>query len=50
MEEGLPSEHSGELLGDPLENFLDGGRVTNEGGGHLETSGGNVTDAGHDIV
>merc|ERR1719351_559285 len=50
MEESLTSGHSGELLGDSLENLLDGGGVTDEGGGHLETSWWDVTDAGHDVV
>ena len=31
VEESLSSEHSGELLGDSLEDLLDGGGVTNEG-------------------
>ena len=43
VEEGLPSEHGGELLGDPLEDLLDGGGVTDKGGGHGKTSGGHVT-------
>ena len=46
----LSPEHGGELLGDPLEELLDGGGVADEGGGHLETSGGNVTDSGLDVV
>ena len=50
MKESLPPEHGGELLGDPLEELLDGGGVADEGGGHLETSGGNVTDGGLDVV
>ena len=50
MKESLPSEHGGELLGDPLEELLDGGRVADESGGHLETSGGNVTDGGLDVI
>merc|ERR1719168_437869 len=50
MEESLPPEHSGELLRDSLENFLDGGGVSNEGGGHLESSGWDVADAGHYVV
>ena len=43
VEEGLPPEHGGELLRDPLEDLLDGGGVTDEGGGHGQTSGGNIT-------
>ena len=50
MEEGLPPKHCGELFGNPLENLLDGSGVTNKGGGHLETSGRNVTNAGHHVV
>merc|ERR1719461_1158249 len=50
VEEGLPPEHGGELLRDSFEDLLDGGGVTNEGGGHLETSWWDVTDTGHDIV
>ena len=43
MKESFSSEHGSELLGDPLEELLDGGGVTNEGGGHGETSGWNIT-------
>ena len=43
-------EHSGELLGDPLEQLLDGGGVTNEGGGHLQTTRGNVAHSSLDVV
>merc|ERR1719351_530292 len=50
MEESLPSEHSSELLGDSLEQLLDGGGVTDEGSGHLETSWRNVTDSSLNIV
>ena len=50
MEESLPPEHGSELLGDSLEQLLDCGGVADEGGGHLETSGGNVTDGGLDVV
>merc|ERR1719373_1460434 len=50
MEESLSSEHGSELLGDSLEELLDGSGVADEGGGHLETSGWDVTDSGLDIV
>ena len=50
MKESFSSEHGSELFGDPLEQLLDGGGVTNEGGSHLETSGRNVTDSNLDIV
>ena len=50
MEESLTTEHSRELLGDSLEEFLDGSAVTDEGGGHLETTRWDVTDSGLHIV
>merc|ERR1711970_380356 len=50
VEEGLAAEHAGELLGDALPELLDGGGVTDEDGGHLETLGGDVTDGGLDVV
>ena len=50
VEESLPSEHSGELLADPLEQLLDGGGVTNEGGGHLESTGRDIADGGLHVV
>ena len=50
MEESLSPEHCGELLSDSLEHFLDGGGVTDEGNGHLEALGGDVTDGGLDVV
>merc|ERR1712100_682433 len=50
VEESLAAEHAGELLGDALPELLDGGGVTDEDGGHLETLGGDVTDGGLDVV
>jgi hypothetical protein len=50
MQESLTTEHSGELFGDTLEEFLDGGAVTNEGGGHLKTTWWDVTDSCLDVV
>merc|ERR550534_2054696 len=50
MEESLSSEHSGELLGDPLEDLLNGGGVAHKCGSHLETSWRNVANAGHHVV
>ncbi|GMR35947.1 hypothetical protein PMAYCL1PPCAC_06142, partial [Pristionchus mayeri] len=44
MEEGLATEHGSELLRDPLEELLDRGRIADEGGGHLQSTGRNVTD------
>ena len=50
MQESLAAEHGGELLGDALEELLDGGGVTDEGGGHLEATWWDVTDGGLDVV
>ena len=50
VEESLSSEHSSELLGDSLEELLDGGGVTDESTRHLESSWRNVTDGGFDVV
>jgi len=50
VEEGLSSEHGGELLADSLEELLDGGGVTNEGGGHLKTSWWDVANSGLHVV
>ena len=50
MEESLTTEHSGELLGDTLEEFLDGGAVADECGGHLETTWWDVANSGLDVV
>merc|ERR1712113_656294 len=37
VEEGLSAEHGGELLTDSLEHLLDGGGVSEESNGHLES-------------
>ena len=50
MEESLTPEHSSELLGDSLKKFLDGGAVTNECGGHLQTTWWDIADSGLDVV
>jgi len=50
MQESLAPEHGGELLRDALEELLDGGRVADEGGGHLQASGRDVADGGLDVV
>jgi hypothetical protein len=50
MQESLAPEHGSELFGDALEKLLDGSRVADEGGGHLQTTGWNVTDSSLDIV
>ena len=50
MEESLPPEHGSELLGDPLEELLDGGGVTDEGRRHLETPWRDVAHGSLDVV
>lgn len=50
MQESLTTEHSGELLGDTLEQLLDGGRVADERRGHLQSSRRDITDGGLDVV
>merc|ERR1719345_588986 len=50
MKEGLAAEHSGELLSNTLEHLLDGGGVSEEGHGHLESLWWDVTDGRLDVV
>ena len=50
VEEGLSSEHGGELLSDTLEHLLDGSGVSEEGDGHLESLGGDIANGGLDVV
>ena len=50
MKESLSPEHSCELLADTLEHFLDSGRVSNEGGGHLQPLGRDIAHTRLDIV
>ena len=38
VEEGLATEHDGELLGDALPHLVDGRGIPDEGGGHLSSS------------
>ncbi|GMT14308.1 hypothetical protein PFISCL1PPCAC_5605 [Pristionchus fissidentatus] len=49
MEESLAAEHGAELLRDSLEELLDGSRVSDKGGGHLQATGRNVTDGSLDV-
>ena len=49
VKESLSAEHSSELLGHALEELLDGGGVSDEGGGHFKTAGRDVTDSGLDL-
>ena len=50
MEESLTPEHSCELLRHTLEQLLDGGAVSDEGGRHLEPTWWDVTYSGLDVV
>ena len=50
MQESLTPEHGSELLTDALEELLDGSAVTDEGGGHFQTTGWDVTNGGLHIV
>merc|ERR1712159_754818 len=50
MEEGLSSEHSRELLTNSLEHLLDGGGVSEEGNGHLETLWWDIANSRFDVV
>ena len=50
VQESLSSEHSGKLFAYSLEELLDGGGVTDEGGAHLESSWWDVTNGGLDVV
>ena len=50
MQESLSSEHSGELFAHSLEQLLNGGAVSDEGGRHLQSSRRDVTDGGLDVV
>ena len=50
MQESLTPEHGRELLGDSLEQLLDGGAVADEGTGHLETTWWDVTHGRLDVV
>jgi hypothetical protein len=50
MQESLAPEHGSELFGDALEKLLDGSRVADEGGGHLQTSRRDVADGSLDVV
>jgi len=49
VQECLTTEHSGELLGYALEHFLDGGTVTDERGGHLQSLWWDVAHGGFDV-
>ena len=50
MEESLSSEHGSELLTNSLEHLLDGGGVTKEGNGHLESLWWDIANSRFDVV
>jgi len=50
VQEGLTPEHRSELLSHTFEHVLDGGGVSDEGGGHLESLGWDVAHGGLDVV
>ena len=50
MEESLSSEHGSELLTNSLEHLLDGGGVTEEGNGHLESLWWDIANSRLDVV
>jgi len=50
MEEGLSSEHSGELFTDSLEHFLDSSGVTEESNCHLKTLGWDIANGWLNVV
>merc|ERR1719427_2057790 len=50
VKESFPPEHSSKLLGDSLEELLDGSGVAYEGGSHLKTPWWNIAHGSLDIV
>jgi hypothetical protein len=50
MQEGFSSEHGGELFGDSLEHFLDGGGVSDESDGHFQSFGGDIANGGFYVI
>lgn len=50
MQESLTLEHGRELVIDTLEEFLDGGRVAQEGNGHLASTRWDVTLGSEDVI
>ena len=50
MQESLASEHGSELIADTLEKFLDRGRVSDKGRGHLQTTGRDGAESRLDVV
>lgn len=50
MQESFPPEHDNKLVTDTLEHFLNAGRVSDKGGAHLQSSGGDGAESGLDII
>merc|ERR1712029_459868 len=50
VQEGLSSEHTSELFSDSLEHFLDGGGVTNESDGHLQSLWWDITNGALHVI
>jgi hypothetical protein len=50
MQESLTPEHGRELVSNTLEELLNGGGVSNEGGGHLQSTGRNGAESGLHVV
>ena len=50
MQESLSFKHGCELVGDPLEQTLNWGTVSNKGCGHIQSLWRNITDRWFDIV
>ena len=50
MQESFPSEHGSKLFANTLEQFLDGSGISNEGGGHFQASGRDVTNGSLNII
>ena len=50
MQESFSAEHSSKLFRNSLEDFLNGSRISNKGGGHFEATRRDVANSGLDIV
>ena len=50
MQESFTPEHSGKLFANSLEQFLDGCAVADEGRGHFQSTGRDITDSGLHVV
>ena len=50
MQESFSAEHSSKLFRNSLEDFLNGSRISNKGGGHFEATRRDVANSCLDIV